>query len=1456
MKKILTFTLALLLLVFAMPAAAETEKSFVLAAVSANSVIIAPERITYEEGDTIADALLASSHTFTGIEQGFIYAVDGTDGNFSLFYDGNGYDLNAAAEDITALCIGVTSRYSEALLSLIRYMADYLEMGNVTAYPAAQSAYKAALVAVRNGDESAAQEAKSALESAVLEYNALFEGEKHTVSVTALQGDSTLASPHVSLRDAYGNVTAVTGTSLSVIAGEYTFVVSDGGFNRTEGTLTVTENTALSVTLPHGEWFGDVRILDGTKEPYPYKQDTASHTVSCSIPDIASEYGSLYLNVGMGDVPDTSSTRLRAVYVGLNGTDYSTTSKSWESTATALTNLVAPGMDGRIFRLEAQYPDENGHCRIQHYDITVTRTPTLSALSVSAAGTVLPLAFDPVTYAYDLTTVADTLSLTAVPFGENYSVEGIDDIWGSGSHNILVSAAGQSTEYTLHVTKTASVAVSLTVPDGVTAEVINAAGSVIAPVDGKYALVPGESYTCRSTKATHYHAEKTFTAASGLTVDAPLPVAEDWLQDIALYNGSNTATRVQYPLDSAFSPADHSYVFTLSDCNTTAYLQATSNYTVTALYRAQTTNTATHGVQKTVSVKKPVGSGTSQILTQVIARSGFYNSVTLRISNAQNDITYYQDYALTFARKLHLTAFALSDSEDALTLYDASYAVTSFDRDKTAYAVTVNREETSLTLSAEFPNDSDTTPCCGGYYLMIGGVRYEDLSSVSIPLDPSLNSETITLRVCHEDGTAEETDYTVAVSKTDPAAVTVATTPSDAVVFLTNDLNGKRVLPENGIYPLTPGCSYSYTVTRSGYVGVSGSYTAPETAATLSVTLEKAVENTTLRELSSPWPHMRKTDSNNTVVSVPSPIADEEAVLYWATKIGDGFDKNACGCPILVDGYLYTYAGTTIYKVDTVTGEIVDTGKMHCASSYAINTPTYANGMLFIGLSDGTVQAFNADTLDPLWLYRDPLGGQPNCPIVYHNGYVYTGFWVGETSKANYVCLSATDEDPADTDEAKLATWRYTGLGGFYWAGAYVTDTYLLLGTDDGASGYLGGDPKLLSFDPLTGELLDAVPLGVPGDIRCSITCENGKFYFTNKGGYFFEAEVSDSGGIESIKKLKLSNGSSDASTPAMSTCTPTVYNGRAYVGVSGTNQFGAYSGHNLTVIDIANWEIAYSVRTQGYPQTSGVLTNVYEDDTGCVYVYFIDNYTPGKLRVLEDRPGQTEASIVSEESYSDKGTTSVYQTAYSLFEPVGDQAQYAICSPIIDSNGTVYFKNDSAYLMAVGSAFESLEITAMPEKCSYMEGETFDSTGLQVTAHYFNGNSLDVTEYITFSKEPLTAEDSDFILTFPHVMYQNTDEGAGIEYPAPFAALSITVEKEAETPSVSYGDLNADSKINMADVSMMLRYIDGGALTEEAIAAANVSGDSTVNMMDVSLVLQYIDGAIFVFPAENESGT
>ena len=52
-------------------------------------------------------------------------------------------------------------------------------------------------------------------------------------------------------------------------------------------------------------------------------------------------------------------------------------------------------------------------------------------------------------------------------------------------------------------------------------------------------------------------------------------------------------------------------------------------------------------------------------------------------------------------------------------------------------------------------------------------------------------------------------------------------------------------------------------------------------------------------------------------------------------------------------------------------------------SSFAINAPTYAEGMIFVGLEDGTIQAFDAETLESLWIYEAPRGGQPNCPIAY-----------------------------------------------------------------------------------------------------------------------------------------------------------------------------------------------------------------------------------------------------------------------------------------------------------------------------------------------------------------------------------------------------------------------------------------------------------------------------------------
>ena len=171
------------------------------------------------------------------------------------------------------------------------------------------------------------------------------------------------------------------------------------------------------------------------------------------------------------------------------------------------------------------------------------------------------------------------------------------------------------------------------------------------------------------------------------------------------------------------------------------------------------------------------------------------------------------------------------------------------------------------------------------------------------------------------------------------------------------------------------------------------------------------------------------------------------------------------------------------------------------------------------------------------------------------------------------------------------------------------------------------------------------------------------------------------------------------------------------------------------------------------------------------------------------------------------------------------------------DENGTIYFKNDSAYLMAVGSTVEKLEIKQNPEKMTYIEGDVFDANGMQVIAHYTNGTTRDVTAYVTWSTEALTMNDTDFEIQLPYVMYQNQDGIAGVDCMEPFAVLQLTVTEKTVRP----GDVTEDGRIDMDDVLLLLSAINGTTLTEEQKLLADINSDHQLDMLDVSAVLQNI---------------
>lgn len=115
---------------------------------------------------------------------------------------------------------------------------------------------------------------------------------------------------------------------------------------------------------------------------------------------------------------------------------------------------------------------------------------------------------------------------------------------------------------------------------------------------------------------------------------------------------------------------------------------------------------------------------------------------------------------------------------------------------------------------------------------------------------------------------------------------------------------------------------YTYVVTCRGYVGVSGSFTADAEKREIAVSMKKAPESSHGAGITSDWSSFRGSDTSNGVVEDKTPITAENAVLSWASKLGDGYSSGAVGCPITITeggyDYLIVYAADKLYKVDAL----------------------------------------------------------------------------------------------------------------------------------------------------------------------------------------------------------------------------------------------------------------------------------------------------------------------------------------------------------------------------------------------------------------------------------------------------------------------------------------------------------------------------------------------------------
>lgn len=1480
--------------------AAET-KGFILVVESEGNLVAAPEYISYKSGQTIKSALAESNHTFTGIDADWITAVDDVTGNFKISDENGAYDLSGLASEIKVLRFSDEENVqpSSGLVELMKVMADYLlEESDVKA--AAKNSYETALAQFVGLDSESAKTLAKGITDSVSSYKSILNGKKY--DITFSDGRTAYSNAEIFVENAYGKVWTDENKDgiLTVPKGIYNFQITQDG-NHVTGTVNVTKNLSVTAAIPKESWLNteNFRLSASYNLQNSEEQKFADEEFvlpdwenrQITIPVLDTFTGSIYSYAEYQNL--TELPILTTIYQDADTGERVEARLPFESYTSGLMNVLNTGETGNSVTYRISQEGENGYIYAQDYVVHFERIPSLSGISVSdQAGTDQAATefFDEKKNSYTYKVLSEVISVNveAEPFFSEYTVK-INGQVSSGEKvrvplnqengasvetDIEIEVLGENYKnvYFLKILPGEGQQITfLTKEKGVDVQVTNKNGMVMPckKVQSSdtlnryvYVLVAEDEYQYIGTKDTYFHSKNSFTldTLTNQTVVVDVPT-EHWLDALAMGSSSTITSKGNLLLEPEFQTDQHKYQIRYIDTEHNAYtwVSSTKVSDIQAIYTQNYVGDTYHGQRNQISLVSGASGGV-QLKRMLMDENPIENSVVIRLSKENDGITYYQDYEVEFKRTLTLKNISAKCDGSTASLVQQNSSKTGFKPHITEYSVTVPMAARTLSLEAAAYH---TNKCYGetnvGYQIFLDGIEVTQLKTLQIPLNGTIETQDIKITVKNDKAPEGSTDYIIHILKSPPIDTFFDLEPKDAQLSIYENLSGERLWEkENGAYQLCEGFSYDYTLTNYQFVSKQGTLTVTrDTAKNLIVkdgeqsyevlengsgggeihilwTLKRAEINEKIdTTLQSQWPDFRGNSTNNAVTDVKIPMEAEQGTLYWANKLGEGFDSGAVGSPIIVNNELITYAGDKIFRVDRVTGEIIKEGAMDHRSSFSITPPVYAEGMIFVALSNGSVQAFDAVTLESLWLYMDPLGGQPNCPLTVKDGYLYTGFWNSETGKANFICLSITDEDPDNFKEGKCAAWYYTQKGGFYWAGAYVNDDYVLVGTDDGTNTCTNDSSSMLMFEPKTGKLLDRWDK-LNGDIRSTVVYDDqtDAFYFTSKGGsfYSFKAIKTKEGfKISDQWSVALQNGSEST---AMSTCSPVVYNQRAYVGVSGSSQFGDYSGHNLTVIDLNKKKIAYQAETQGYPQTSGLLSKAYGE---YVYVYFFDNATPGKLRVLRDKKGQTSADYLTMEED--------YETVYALFTPTGKQAQYAICSPIVDEYGTIYFKNDSAHLMAFGNAVKKIEITKMPDQTSYVAGAVFNPEGMIVTATYANGMTRDITDYITYSKNPLTKEDTEFTISFEHVMYHNAEKGtamqSGVVTVAPTATLKLSFHEKMIC------DVDQDGKITVKDAQMILEYEaqNRKALPDEMIA--DVSGDGVIDSNDAVLILQYLDGKI-----------
>ena len=413
----------------------------------------------------------------------------------------------------------------------------------------------------------------------------------------------------------------------------------------------------------------------------------------------------------------------------------------------------------------------------------------------------------------------------------------------------------------------------------------------------------------------------------------------------------------------------------------------------------------------------------------------------------------------------------------------------------------------------------------------------------------------------------------------------------------------------------------------------------------------------------SAWPAFAGGKVNGSVAEVPTPSGAAESA--WDEPADIKGDAKGVSDLLIIDGNICAVKGNRIVLIDS------ETGKKELAScSIGANNgyfcrPAYKDGYLVVPFEDGSLGIFVLDKKDGQYSiacrYKTPSLGikdtQALTSVTISGGKAYAGFTVVDGSEGALVCVDlASGKVDWTTDKKKSETNENEG---YYWAGAAASGDDIIIGNESG---------KVALIDGSNGKELSSVSVGTP--VRSGIIAvevgENGD------GTYL--AVSRDNGTLYKIRRSgdKLTLEGKPVAFAAISTSTPAVSNGLAYVCGMDIEGYGT-----LSVIDLSTMSVKKSIRADKGESKSTPLVSVQGNDT---YVYFTCNALPGGVYAY--KLGDDAAQMI--------------------FTPDAKYREYCTASIICDEKGNLYYANDSGRLFKLAGA-ESWRVAFDAQGGSYV---------------------------------------------------------------------------------------------------------------------------------------------------------